>query len=175
VTPATASIVLIRLPVSTVLALAAVGKAIRFPASAQELWVPWSPGAAAALSRRAVLLTAVVAELIASVAFLVAPGPMATAIVLPLLGVLTAYGWVGLRRTGKCGCWGSLSGTTSQRHLVVRNLALGALAIAAYPTHGLIREDVLRDAAPLLGFVPLLMLVLVTATGSLRALRGRGA
>lgn len=169
---ATVSIVLIRVPVSTVLALAAIGKAIRFPASADGLWVPRIPGAAPFV-RQALLLTAVVAELITSTAFLVAPGPAATAIALPLLGVLTAYGWVSLRRTGACGCWGSPSGATVRRHLVVRNLALAALVIAAYPTEGLAREDVLIDAAPVLGFLPLLTLVLLVATRmATAALRG---
>lgn len=66
-----------------------------------------------------------------------------------------------------------MSRAISRRHLLVRNLAFGVVVIAAYPTEGLAQEDVLVDAAPILAFLPLAALVLLSATGGLRGFRGR--
>lgn len=155
-----------RLPAATVLALAALAKAIVYPRSADRLWVP-APGIAAVGGRRGLLGLAVVAEMGGALLLLVAPGAVVAPTVGALIVLLTGYGLASIAKAGTCGCWGGVSlRSTSRRTLVARNLVLLGMVVGSYPTEGLADMAVLASVAPLLGYLPLLALLLMATAGA---------
>lgn len=162
-----------RLPVATVLALAGLGKPVGFARSAERLWIPGlrNPGAGA---RRGLLGAAIGVELGGALLLLAAPGALAAPVAGTLILVLTSYGLASVGKVGTCGCWGGApSRPTSRRALLGRNLTLLGLAMAGYPTPGLADGATLTHAAPILGFLPLVMLSLVSAVGAVPVRRLR--
>lgn len=155
---------LVRVPLATAFVFAAAAKTLHFSASANAVWLPGRWGRSPRM-KRAVVALALVAEFGTVLIVMAAPGQAVVTVVAPFILALTFYGWTAIGRTGGCGC--SKVGPTSRSQLLARNAALFALSLAAYPTMGLFSRSELASSGLLLGFAPLLTLILVVSSAPL--------
>jgi hypothetical protein len=159
----TLAFILVRLPVATTLGLMSISKLARLGRAADRMWRPRNVG------RRWWVMAvgaASVAELAA--AGLVLAGTRVGLILVPcLLLILSSYGAAALRHGCGCGCWGGRS-TSSIPTLLARN---GLLVLLAVGSGLLAPPTTLASAAawaPILGFVPLTVILVLLALATVR-------
>ncbi len=163
-------LMLLRLPVASALVFAGLAKLVRYPDSAAG---NWRPEAISSRFWKLIVLGMALLELALATVVMLGGQSLVILSTVGAMSVLTAYGIISTRRTGRCGCWGE-SVPIGARRLTARNglLTAGACAGAiALPSVGV---GTIESAGPVAGFAPAVTLMVIGVVAiSLRARSAR--
>ena len=156
------ALVVLRLPAATIIALAGIKKLATYPHSARGAWWPGRRGIPST-----VLLVASGIELVIAGVVLLGPAAVAIPTTVVSLGVLTVYGLLAIKNTGRCGCAGDDARSTPER-LMRRNGALLAGAVGGEVLAPTVSNALLHAVGPIVGFSPAAVLIGMAAAESYR-------